>query len=59
MANLLVVSDDGLTTVYVDSVEVDGEPYTLARCQCGEEITDRGHFEDTVQAAVIHVDMRH
>lgn len=53
MARVLVVSDDGATTA---EVVTDDDGWTVARCACGEEITDRGRYEDTVQAAQIHVD---
>jgi len=53
MARVLVASDDGAT---VAEVVTDEEGRTVVRCPCGEDITDRGHFEDTVQAAEIHVD---
>lgn len=57
MAQVLVVSDDGATVVEVVTDDEDGG--TVAVCQCGERISDRGHFEDTVQAAVVHLDRRH
>lgn len=57
MARVLVVSDDGATVV---PIVVDDETgVTEGRCPCGEVISDRGRFEDTVQAAEVHVDMRH
>jgi hypothetical protein len=49
-----VVSDDGRT---VADVVTSDEGWTVATCrECREEITDRGHFEDTVRAAENHVD---
>lgn len=60
MSRVLVVSDDGATVVEIrDANRPDGEPWTEGRCPCGEVISDRGHFEDTVQAVEIHVDQRH
>ncbi len=54
MVRILVVSDDGATTV---EISTDGEGWTSGLCdRCGETISDRSHFEDTVQAAEIHVD---
>lgn len=58
MSRVLVVSDDGATTVEIEQQEADA--WTFGVCsRCSEVITDRGHFEDTVQAAEIHVDQRH
>lgn len=34
----------------------DENGYTWARTTCGETVSDRGHFEDTVRAAEVHVD---
>lgn len=56
MARVLVASDDGVTVVEVTTGD-DG--WTTAQCPCGERISDRGHFEDTVHAAEVHVDQRH
>lgn len=54
MARVLVVSDDG--AVIVD-ISRDDEAWTTGRCRaCRAEITDRGHFEDTVQACEVHAD---
>lgn len=54
MARVQVVSDDGRT---VADVVTDDEAWTVATCRvCREEITDRGQFEDTVQATEIHVE---
>jgi hypothetical protein len=58
MAQVVVVSDDGATVVPIVMVGADGD-YTEGVCPCGEVISDRGHFEDTVQAVEIHVDLRH
>lgn len=60
MARVLVVSDDGATVVVLrDADRPDGEPWTEGHCPCGEVISDRGRFEDTVQAVQVHVDLRH
>ncbi len=54
MSRLLVVSDDN---THIAEVVTDPETgHTEARCPCGEVITDRGHFEDTCNAAGVHVD---
>jgi hypothetical protein len=54
MARVLVVSADDTVIVVVST---DDEGWTSGRCsECHALITDRGHFEDTVQAAVVHVD---
>ncbi|BAL87232.1 hypothetical protein AMIS_20120 [Actinoplanes missouriensis 431] len=58
MARVLVVSDDEATVVPIVVVG-DNEDYVQGECPCGEVISDRGQFEDTVQATVIHVDQRH
>jgi hypothetical protein len=58
MARVLVVSDDGATVVPIVRAGEDGDR-TEGRCPCGEIISDRGHFEDTVQAVELHVDQRH
>lgn len=70
MARVLVVSDNGRQVadyrapggrgpIVADVREL--EPgWITAKCRfCGEVLTDRGHFEDTVQAAEVHVDQRH
>lgn len=57
MAQVRVVSDDGRTTVEIGQ---DGGGRTVGACDdCGEQVTDRGYFEDTVRAAENHVDQRH
>ncbi len=57
MATVHVVSDDEL--IVVDIVQ-DDEGWTTGRCQrCRTVLTDRGHFEDTVQAAGVHADKPH
>lgn len=57
MARVQVVSDDGRTTV--DVITSEGG-WTVGWCRvCLETMTDRGHFEDTVQASEVHVDQEH
>jgi hypothetical protein len=56
MARVLVVSDDGATVV---DIVTDDEGRTEGLCACGERISDRGHFEDTVSATELHVDQLH
>jgi len=56
MARVLVVSDDGATTVEIRVDDVSGAYGMCSRDECTDVITDRGHYEDTVQAAEIHVD---
>jgi hypothetical protein len=58
MARVLVVSDDGATVVPIVQVGEAGD-YTEGPCPCGEVISDRGHFEDTVEAVKVHVDNEH
>jgi D-mannonate dehydratase len=60
MARIQVVSDDNLAVVEILTEDRDGEPWTYGDCRtCGERIEDRGHFEDVVEQARIHVDQRH
>ena len=55
MAQIWVVSDDERVVL---AVFTDPETaWTTARCgRCGAEVTDRGHFEDTIEAAEAHAD---
>lgn len=66
MARVHVVSENGRRVldpvtgqagpIVVDIRELEPE-WTTAKCRfCGDVFTDRGHFEDTVQAAVLHAD---
>jgi hypothetical protein len=59
MARVLVVSDDEATTVEIRLDDLNGAYGMCSRDECRDIITDRGHFEDTVQAAELHVDQRH
>jgi hypothetical protein len=58
MAQILVKSDDNAITIdVIDKAEIGEEPNYVGNCRaCGSEITDRGHFEDTMQAAERHAD---
>ncbi len=56
MATILVKSDRVLDYVCEAEVMSDSDDNTIARTSCGQEITDRGHFEDTIQATETHVD---
>jgi hypothetical protein len=58
MARVQVVADSGLVIV---DISQDGDTgWTTGRCRsCGAVISDRGHFEDTVQAAEVHADQPH
>ncbi len=58
MARVLVGSDDGTTVVPI-VMAGDGEDWAEGLCPCGEVISDRGHFEDTVEAVRVHLDQRH
>ncbi len=58
MARVQVVSDDGATVVPIVMVGED-EDWVEGVCPCGEVISDRGQFEDTVQAVEVHVDQTH
>ncbi len=54
MSALLVTSDNGRVVL---DITQDDTGATSAHCRaCGQDITDRGHFTDTVQAASIHAD---
>ena len=46
------------TATVLDTTDIDSgdEPWYVARTGGGLEITDRGNFQDTMQAAEIHVD---
>lgn len=60
MARVLVVSDDGAIQVPIGwAVGPDGDDWAEGVCPCGAVISDRGHFEDTVQAVELHVDNEH
>jgi len=59
MARVLVVSDDSTTTVEIRVDDVNGAYGTCSDDHCLDIIYDRGHFEDTVQAAEVHVDQQH
>ncbi|GAA0494262.1 hypothetical protein Ade02nite_20490 [Paractinoplanes deccanensis] len=55
MARTLVVSEDGATVVEVSTDDETG--WTTGRCRaCRAVISDRGHFEDTVEASGLHAD---
>lgn len=58
MAKIWIISENGKGRAEVldDNPHEDEEPHYVYRCQCGREDTARGSFEDTAEAAVIHVD---
>lgn len=59
MAKILIQGERATAEVLdvnADSDDDDSEPRYVFRCEYGHEDTDRGNFEDTVQAAEIHVD---
>lgn len=57
MAKVLVTSGDGVIVV---RIRTDKNGYSVGECSEGcEEITDRGNFEDTIEAAKIHADMHY
>lgn len=51
MARILITNNAGTVTAEVEDIPGNEECIS-----CGDYGTDRGHFEDTVQTAVIHVD---
>lgn len=58
MARVFIESDDGRTRIEVRRDVDTGE--AVGRCEeHGEEITDRGHFEDTCEAIANHLDGDH
>lgn len=58
MARVQVVADGGV--VLVDIAQDEETGWTTGRCRtCPAVITDRGHFEDTVQASEVHADQPH
>lgn len=59
MSRIIVESDDGMVRV---EIVTDEDGWTTGRCSEHpdmEEITDRGHFEDTIQAAQLHIFHHH
>lgn len=58
MARVQVVSDDGATVVPIVLTGIEGD-YTEGACPCGEVISVRGQFENTVRQVQIHLDRRH
>lgn len=56
MAHILIVSESDPTFVIKVEETEDGEAIYGDCKQCGDRISDRGHFEDTIQAIQIHVD---
>lgn len=61
MAAIMVISDrlklSGEPACTAQIVTDDETGETRALTSCEETITDRGNFEDTVEAASLHVDM--
>jgi hypothetical protein len=55
MAYILIQSETDPQNVIQLRTDVDGDHYGF-HSKCGQKITDRGHFEDTVQAIEIHLD---
>jgi hypothetical protein len=53
-SKILVVSDDLNATAEITFDAAEGTKYECRKC--GERGTDRGHFEDTVMMAQIHVE---
>ncbi len=60
MARILVVSDDGRTTVQINAgTDDEGDEWTTATCpDHGDLEGDHSYFEGMVQEAVIHVDQQ-
>lgn len=58
MSRVIVESEDGAVRV---EIVTDEEGWTVGWCteHPDEEITDRGHFEDTIQAAELHIFHHH
>lgn len=57
MAHIEVSSDDRKVVLDIVDLDTEGETWTVAKCRlCGEVVTDRGHFEDTIRAAEVHAD---
>lgn len=58
MARVFIESNDGRTRIRVRQDVDTGE--AVAWCEeHREEISDRGHFEDTCQAVANHIDTKH
>lgn len=63
MAKIYVMPDranwsaEDLLGVGIEVEVQDADAWTFGICpRCDEKITDRGHFEDTIQAIQIHID---
>lgn len=55
MAHILIVSE--LDPTFVIKVEQTDDGEVFGDCgRCGDSISDRNHFEDTVESIVKHVD---
>jgi hypothetical protein len=48
-----------MTVVDINEGNENAEPWWVATCTCGVSDTDRGQFEDTVQYAMLHVEVIH
>jgi hypothetical protein len=67
MATILIIPDgpsahrmtvgDRISLATLDNEDVD--PWWVATCTCGMSGTDRGHFGDTTQWALVHVEGAH
>lgn len=58
MARVFIESDNGAVRIEVRQDAETGE--AVAWCEIhGEEITDRGHFEDTCAVVANHIETKH
>lgn len=58
MARVIIESSDSRTRIEVRQDVDTGEAVGFCE-EHGEEITDRGHFEDTCEAIANHIDSKH
>lgn len=58
MAKILVISDDEQVSAEIHLIiDEYGDEWIEGVCdRCGETLTDRGQFADTLEATSIHVD---
>jgi hypothetical protein len=59
MAKIMVCSNDGSLRIEMQDIGTE-EPWWVGVCYLDDtELTDRGNFEDSVQAAVNHIERHH
>jgi hypothetical protein len=56
--HVMIVADQNAEVLTDEDAEMP-DPWWVATCTCGVSGTDRGHFEDTTQWALVHVEGAH